>query len=173
MAQSDYLVEDGPGLEVRSQINIIFQSVVTNNSGPTEPTHMFPGMFWLDTSPTAPALPILRIRNQQNSAWGVLSPAGATVLASGAIEVAVEHWGRSTGDEPGDVTVAFPEPYKRGSVPEVIVSSFDAKLGPGEMVGLTVTDVDETGFTVARRLFDGTDIYDSDTGFTWRARGVR
>lgn len=80
MAQHDYVVDNGPGLAVRSDINAVLQAIVSNNSGNIEPTAMFAGMLWLDTSVT-PAT--LRMRNQANSAW--INPSIGDVIAQAAL----------------------------------------------------------------------------------------
>ena len=78
MSQHDMTIEDGPGLNVRENINGAVMALVTQSSGPTEPQTIFPAQFWLDT--TVQPDGILRMRNLLNSAW--ISPPFA--IAGGA-----------------------------------------------------------------------------------------
>jgi hypothetical protein len=68
MAQHDYVIDNGPGLAVRTDINAVLQAIVSNNSGNIEPQALFPGMLWLDTASDPPEL---RLRDQGNTAWAL------------------------------------------------------------------------------------------------------
>ena len=61
MAQHDYLIDNGSGAVVRSDINNVLDAVATNNSGTTEPavTHSF--QWWADTTSD-----LLKQRNEAN-----------------------------------------------------------------------------------------------------------
>lgn len=84
MAQHDYAIANQTGLEFRADLNNVLSSIVTQNSGTTEPADKFAGMFWLDTSSSPP---ILKQRNQANNAWtNALTSTGMAV--SGATSVA-------------------------------------------------------------------------------------
>lgn len=50
MAQHDMVIDNGPGLAVRTDMNAAILALVENSSGPIEPVVMYPGMFWLNTS---------------------------------------------------------------------------------------------------------------------------
>lgn len=67
MSQHDMVIDNGPGLAVRTDIVAAVQALASNNSGPTEPTTPYAGMFWLDTT-TAPNGTV-RMRNLANDAW--------------------------------------------------------------------------------------------------------
>jgi hypothetical protein len=67
MAQHDGVIDNGPGLAVRTDINAALQALLTQNSGPVEPTTKYAGMLWLDTSVAPDGM--LRQRNQANTAW--------------------------------------------------------------------------------------------------------
>jgi hypothetical protein len=67
MSQHDMSIEDGPGLNVRENMNLAIQALVSLSSGPTEPQTIFPGQLWLDTTIQPDGL--LRMRNLLNSAW--------------------------------------------------------------------------------------------------------
>ena len=86
MAQHDYNIANQTGLEFRADLNNMAEAIVTQNSGPTEPTVTYAGMKWLDTS-TSP--PIEKRRNAANSAWETtLTEAGQAV--AGASDAAAQ-----------------------------------------------------------------------------------
>lgn len=67
MAQHDMVIDNGPGLAVRQDMNAAIQALVSVSSGPVEPTVKFPGMHWLDTSVAPNGL--LRQRDLANGSW--------------------------------------------------------------------------------------------------------
>lgn len=69
MAQQDYVIENQPGLPFRTDLNAQLVAILTNNSGPVEPTVMVAGMIWLDTSAGAGPNGTLKQRNQANTGW--------------------------------------------------------------------------------------------------------
>lgn len=72
MAQSDYSIGANPtGLAMREEVNTIFQSVLTNNSGATAPTTTAAFMYWVDTSNATTYY--LKMRNHDNTDWVVLA----------------------------------------------------------------------------------------------------
>ena len=73
MAQADGVVENGSGAAVRSDLNAQLLAIITNNSGPTEPSTIRDYQFWYDESNSQ-----LKIRN--SGSWEVV---GGT--ASGAL----------------------------------------------------------------------------------------
>ena len=62
--QADYIVANGTGAAVRSDINGQLAAIVSNNSGATEPGTMYAYQWWADTTTG-----LLKIRNAANSAW--------------------------------------------------------------------------------------------------------
>ena len=64
MSQSDYVVSNGTGAAVRSDINGQLAAIVTQNSGATEPTTTYAYMRWADTTAG-----VMKMRNGANSAW--------------------------------------------------------------------------------------------------------
>jgi hypothetical protein len=60
------VLDNGPGLAVRTDMNAAIQALASMNSGPIEPVVKYPGQLWLDTSPTPPAM---RQRDLANTAW--------------------------------------------------------------------------------------------------------
>jgi hypothetical protein len=67
MSQHDMVIDNGPGLGVRTDIIAALQALASCSLGPIEPTVMYAGQLWLDTSVAAPGL--LRMRDQSNAAW--------------------------------------------------------------------------------------------------------
>jgi hypothetical protein len=64
MAQADYVVANGTGAAVRSDLNNQLAAIVSNNSGATEPATMYAYQWWADTTTG-----LLKLRNSANSAW--------------------------------------------------------------------------------------------------------
>jgi hypothetical protein len=138
MAQHDYVIDNGPGLAVRTDINAVLQAIVTNNSGPIEPTATFPGMLWLDTS-VVPAQ--LRQRNQGNTAW--IAPNLGSIGTLGSLFLTEQATGPATIADQGSVytkdvsgqTTLF---YRRESAgPEIQVTA-GGKVNGGAIFGATV-----------------------------------
>ncbi|AUT62875.1 tail collar protein [Paraburkholderia terrae] len=57
------------GLDMRTQLNVIVESTLTDNSGPTEPGETYPGMYWGDTTAVR-----LRRRTNANDGWIDIGP---------------------------------------------------------------------------------------------------
>jgi len=66
MSQHDYNIANANGASVRSDLNNALASVVSQNSGASEPATMFAYMLWADTTNG-----LLKQRNAANSAWRV------------------------------------------------------------------------------------------------------
>jgi len=64
VSQSDYVVSNGTGAAVRSDINGQLAAIVTQNSGATEPTTTYAYMRWADTTAG-----VMKMRNGANSSW--------------------------------------------------------------------------------------------------------
>jgi hypothetical protein len=64
VAQHDYVIANGTGAAVRSDINGALGAIATNNSGATEPATTYAFQLWADTTTG-----LLKIRNAANSAW--------------------------------------------------------------------------------------------------------
>jgi hypothetical protein len=48
--QADFIVSNGTGAAVRSDLNVQFAAIVSNNSGATEPATMYAYQWWADTT---------------------------------------------------------------------------------------------------------------------------
>jgi hypothetical protein len=88
MAQADYVVANGTGAAVRSDLNGQLAAIVSNNSGVTEPSTTYAYQWWSDTTTG-----LLKLRNAANNAWitigtladanlGLLSLAGGTLTGA-------------------------------------------------------------------------------------------
>ena len=75
MAQHDYLIDNGSGAVVRSDLNNVLDAVATNNSGTTEPavTHSF--QWWADTTSD-----LLKQRNEANNGWIVRGSLSSEII---------------------------------------------------------------------------------------------
>jgi microcystin-dependent protein len=74
VANHDYVIDNAPGINVREDMNLALQAIVTVNSGVGEPVTKYPGMFWLDLSDQTKPDGVIRQRNQANNAWLPLIP---------------------------------------------------------------------------------------------------
>ena len=111
MATHDYVIANGTGAAVRSDLNGALAAIVSNNSSATEPGTMYAYQWWPDTTTG-----LLKIRNAANNAWvtvgtlastnlGLLSLAGGTMTGVLAVTagtaalpgIAVSGWDLNTG----------------------------------------------------------------------------
>jgi hypothetical protein len=67
MAQHDYVIANGTGAAVRSDLNNALAAIVSQNSGATEPATMYAYQWWADTTTG-----LLKIRNAANNGWVTL-----------------------------------------------------------------------------------------------------
>ena len=77
MATHDYVIANGTGAAVRSDINGALAAIVSNNSSATAPTTTYAYQWWADTTTG-----LLRIRNSANSGWVTLFELDGTLIAS-------------------------------------------------------------------------------------------
>jgi len=79
MAQHDYVIDNGTGAAVRSDLNSSLAAIVSQNSGTTEPATMYAYQWWANTTTGS-----LLIRNSANNAWltvGTLADANLGLAA--------------------------------------------------------------------------------------------
>ena len=74
MAQHDYVIANGTGAAVRSDLNGSLAAIVSNNSGATEPGTMYAYQWWADTTTG-----LLKLRNSANNAWITLRELDGTL----------------------------------------------------------------------------------------------
>jgi hypothetical protein len=64
MAQHDYVIANGTGAAVRSDLNSALAAIVSQNSGATAPSTTYAYQWWADTTTG-----LLKLRNAANNAW--------------------------------------------------------------------------------------------------------
>jgi hypothetical protein len=109
VAQHDYVIANGTGAAVRSDLNGALAAIATINSGATAPTTTYAFQLWADTTTG-----LLKIRNAANSAFvtvgtlastnlGLASLAGATFTGDVILgtTTALELPDGPTGERPG------------------------------------------------------------------------
>jgi hypothetical protein len=62
--QADYVVANGTGAAVRSDLNGQLAAIVSNNSGATEPATMYAYQWWADTTAG-----LLKLSRRTGSDW--------------------------------------------------------------------------------------------------------
>jgi hypothetical protein len=81
MAQHDQVIDNGPGLAVRTDINAALAALFSSNSGTVEPTVKVAGQLWFNTSTGR-----MQVRNSANTAWEAVSRyMGGTVTLDSAV----------------------------------------------------------------------------------------
>jgi hypothetical protein len=80
MAQHDYVIANGTGAAVRSDINNGLAAIVSNNSGATAPSTTYAYQWWADTSTN-----LLKLRNGANSSFITVGDLTATNLGLAAL----------------------------------------------------------------------------------------
>ena len=109
MATHDYVIANGTGAAVRSDLNDALAAIVSNNSSATAPATTYAYQWWPDTTTG-----LLKQRNSANSAWitigtlastnlGLASLAGATFTGDVILgtTTALELPDGTTGQRPG------------------------------------------------------------------------
>jgi hypothetical protein len=88
MSQSNYNIPNQSAPAVRAQLNSVFGSIATNNSGSAAPSTTFAHQWWYDTTTN-----ILKQRNAANSGWiniGTFNQTGGTFTPAGQRDLASE-----------------------------------------------------------------------------------
>jgi hypothetical protein len=75
VATHDYVIANGTGAAVRSDLNGALAAIVSNNSSATEPATMYAYQWWPDTTTG-----LLKQRNSANSAWVTIGTLASTNL---------------------------------------------------------------------------------------------
>jgi len=75
MATHDYVIANGTGAAVRSDLNDALAAIVSNNSSATEPTSTFAFMWWADTTAGQ-----LKLRNAADDGWVTIQELDGTML---------------------------------------------------------------------------------------------
>ena len=75
MATHDYVIANGTGAAVRSDLNDALAAIVSQNSNATAPATTYAYQWWADTTTG-----LLKIRNAANSAWVTIGTLASTNL---------------------------------------------------------------------------------------------
>ena len=75
MATHDYVIANGTGAAVRSDLNNALAAIVSNNSSSSEPGTTYAYQWWADTNAN-----VLKIRNSSNDGWITLRELDGTML---------------------------------------------------------------------------------------------
>jgi len=75
MATHDYVIANGTGAAVRSDLNDALAAIVSNNSSSSEPATTYAYQWWADTTNN-----LLKLRNSANNAWITLRELDGTLL---------------------------------------------------------------------------------------------
>ena len=79
MATHDYVIANGSGAAVRSDLNNALGAIVSNNSSSTEPATTYAYQWWADTNAE-----ILKLRNAANNGWvNIRALDGSLTIADG------------------------------------------------------------------------------------------
>tara|TARA_R100000664_G_scaffold29925_1_gene42118 strand:- start:206 stop:1519 length:1314 start_codon:yes stop_codon:yes gene_type:complete len=109
MATHDYVIANGTGSAVRSDINNVLAAIVSANSSSTEPSTKYAYQFWADTNSG-----YLKIRNAANNGWINLFKLDATLSDIPIEGTVVKSTGESGGTkflrEDGDNTCSWQTP---------------------------------------------------------------
>jgi len=117
LATHDYVIANGTGAAVRSDLNNALAAIVSNNSDTTEPTTTYAYMWWADTTNG-----LLKIRDAANTAWvtvGTLASAnfGLATLASPSFTGTVTSAGNINMTGTGAIDVAAGTTAQRPGTP--------------------------------------------------------
>lgn len=88
MAQHDYVIDNQASAAARSDLNNLFQAIVTQNSGDTAPATTYANMIWYETDTNT-----LWKRNEANSGWismGTFDESALTFTPSGTPAIATQ-----------------------------------------------------------------------------------
>lgn len=126
MATHDYVIANGTGAAVRSDLNDALSAIVSNNSNATAPATTYAYQWWADTTTG-----LLKIRNAANSAWVTVG-----TLASTNLGLASLAGGTFTGDVIFGTTTAIELPdgttAQRPGTPAVGMIRFNTDLNTFE-----------------------------------------
>jgi hypothetical protein len=80
MTQHDLTIANGPGVDVRLDLQLALQAISTMQEGPTAPPTTYPLQLWADTTSG-----FLKIRNQANTGWIIWAPIDASQIPAGGL----------------------------------------------------------------------------------------
>jgi hypothetical protein len=100
VATHDYVIANGTGAAVRSDLNDALAAIVSNNSDTSEPASTYAYQWWADTTAG-----LLKIRNAANNAWVTVGTLGSANLGLASLAGAT-----FTGDVVLNTTTALSLP---------------------------------------------------------------
>jgi len=74
--QNDFVIDNGTGFAVRTDIQDALQALAGNSSGDTEPSVKYSYQWWADTGSTPP---VMKLRNSSNDGWITLFELDGTI----------------------------------------------------------------------------------------------
>ena len=147
MATHDYVIDNGTGAAVRTDLNNVLSAIVSNNSSSSEPSTKYAYQWWADTTTG-----ILKIRNSSNNGWVELLQLDGTLT--------LEDGSAST---PG---LAFRDDLNTGIFSSG-ADNFDIATG-----GSVRANVSSTGLNVTGTVVDDGATHDGDVTFTGASANV-
>jgi hypothetical protein len=114
---TDFLLDDGTGLQLQAQLHEIFAALASSNAGPTAPANPLAGMVWLDTSASPVAW---KIRDAANANWREVVAFDGGVLRIGTLQVNGVLTALATGGEGGEVRLRNPDNATSGLLIDVL-----------------------------------------------------
>ena len=147
MATHDYVIDNGTGSAVRTDINNVLSAIVSNNSSSSEPSTKYAYQWWADTTTG-----ILKIRNSSNNGWvELLQLDGTLTLEDGS------------ASNPG---LAFRDDLNTGIFSSA-ADNFDIATG-----GSVRANVSSTGLNVTGTVIDDGATHDGDVTFTGASANI-
>tara|TARA_Y100000052_G_scaffold24964_1_gene28014 strand:- start:63 stop:1106 length:1044 start_codon:yes stop_codon:yes gene_type:complete len=147
MATHDYVIDNGTGAAVRTDLNNALAAIVSNNSSSSEPSTKYAYQWWADTTTG-----ILKIRNSSNNGWVELFQLDGTLT--------LEDGSAST---PG---LAFRDDLNTGIFSSA-ADNFDIATG-----GSVRANVSSTGLNVTGTVVDDGATHDGDVTFTGASANI-
>ena len=152
MATHDYVIDNGTGAAVRTDLNNVLSAIVSNNSSSSEPSTKYAYQWWADTTTG-----ILKIRNSSNNGWVELLQLDGTLT--------LEDGSAST---PG---LAFRDDLNTGIFSSG-ADNFDIATGGSVRANVSSTGLAVTGNVSATTFVGNIDAVDGDFDGTLEADAI-
>jgi len=152
MATHDYVIDNGTGSAVRTDINNVLSAIVSNNSSSSEPSTKYAYQWWADTTTG-----ILKIRNSSNNGWVELLQLDGTLT--------LEDGSNST---PG---LAFRDDLNTGIFSSA-ADTFDISCGGTTRGSFSSSGLTVTGNVTATTFVGNVDAVDGDFDGTLEADAI-
>ena len=152
MATHDYVIDNGTGAAVRTDLNNALSAIVSNNSSSSEPSTKYAYQWWADTTTG-----ILKIRNSSNNGWVELLQLDGTLT--------LEDGSNST---PG---LAFRDDLNTGIFSSA-ADTFDISCGGTTRGSFSSSGLTVTGDVTATTFVGNVDAVDGDFDGTLEADAI-